>query len=131
VAGLSIEDISSEQAYVSALYDRLDGLRRRAATRLGEVLRQSESLPRARFEREVASADCAATLARIRAAENGLCFGRLDFDDGERRYIGRMGIFDEAADYEPLLIAGAPLRPGRSTRRPGPSGSGCAGAGTS
>jgi len=104
VAGLSIEDIGSEQAYVSALYDRLDDLRRRTTARLRGVLRQHESLPRARFERDAASADCAATLARIRAAENGLCFGRLDFDDGERRYIGRMGIFDEAADYEPLLI---------------------------
>ncbi|WP_207770479.1 HelD family protein [Frankia canadensis] len=101
---MSIEDIGSEQAYVSALYDRLDELRRRTTTRLRGVLRQHESLPRARFERDAASADCAATLARIRAAENGLCFGRLDFDDGERRYIGRLGIFDEAADYEPLLI---------------------------
>ncbi|MCK9895408.1 ATP-binding domain-containing protein [Frankia sp. AgB32] len=101
---MSTEDIGSEQAYVSALYGRLDGLRGRAADRLRGILRQSESLPRARFEREVASADCAATLARIRAAEHGLCFGRLDFDDGERRYIGRMGIFDEEADYEPLLI---------------------------
>src|ERR687895_370988 len=38
------------------------------------------------------------------AAENGLVFGRLDFRDGERRYIGRLGILDEAADYEPLLM---------------------------
>ncbi|WP_374216117.1 ATP-binding domain-containing protein [Frankia sp. R82] len=96
--------MDSEQSYVSALYRRLDDLRLRASTRLRRVLQQSESLPRARFEREVASADCAATLARLRAAEIGLCFGRLDFDGGERRYVGRMGIFDEAADYEPLLI---------------------------
>ncbi|MCK9924755.1 ATP-binding domain-containing protein [Frankia sp. AgPm24] len=101
---MSIEDLDSEQAYVSALYDRLDALRRRASTRLRGVLLRSESLPRARFEREVASADCAATLARLRAAEIGLCFGRLDFDGGERRYVGRMGIFDDDADYEPLLI---------------------------
>ncbi len=103
-AGLSTDDVESEQAYVSALYDRLDGLRRRTTTRLRGVLRHSESLPRARFERDAASVDCAATLARITAAENGLCFGRLDFDGGERRYVGRMGIFDEDADYEPLLI---------------------------
>ncbi|MCM3925315.1 hypothetical protein ND748_27060, partial [Frankia sp. AiPs1] len=101
---MSTDDIASEQAYVSALYDRLDGLRRRTTSRLRKVLRHSESLPRARFERDAASADCAATLARITAAENGLCFGRLDFDGGERRYVGRMGIFDEDADYEPLLI---------------------------
>ncbi|WP_261555080.1 HelD family protein, partial [Frankia tisae] len=101
---MSTDDVESEQAYVSALYDRLDGLRRRTATRLRGVLRHSESLPRARFERDAASADCTATLARITAAENGLCFGRLDFDGGERRYVGRMGIFDEDADYEPLLI---------------------------
>ncbi|WP_242418638.1 PhoH family protein, partial [Frankia sp. CpI1-P] len=101
---MSTDDIASEQAYVSALYDRLDGIRRRTTSRLRTVLRHSESLPRARFERDAASAECAATLARITAAENGLCFGRLDLDGGERRYVGRMGIFDEDADYEPLLI---------------------------
>ena len=34
-------------------------------------------------------------LAQLNAVENGLCFGRLDFRDGERRHIGRIGIFDE------------------------------------
>lgn len=45
-----------------------------------------------------------AELARYRAAETGLCFGRLDLEDGERRYIGRIGLFDESGDHEPLLI---------------------------
>ena len=39
-----------------------------------------------------------------RAVENGLCFGRLDGDDGARRYIGRIGIFDTTGDHDPLLI---------------------------
>jgi DNA helicase IV len=43
-------------------------------------------------------------LAQFDAAENGLCFGRLDFSGGDRRYIGRLGIFDESAEYEPLLV---------------------------
>src|SRR4029077_9958318 len=38
------------------------------------------------------------------AAENGLCFGRIDFHDAEPRYVGRMGIRDEADDYQPLLL---------------------------
>ncbi|MGF7233999.1 MAG: HelD family protein [Frankia sp.] len=101
---MSTEEIGREQAYVSILYGRLDDLRVRNSTRLGEVLRQTGGTPQARFERDAASARYARTLTAVTAAEHGLCFGRLDFDGGERRYIGRLGILDESADYEPLLI---------------------------
>ncbi len=37
-------------------------------------------------------------------ADNGLCFGRLDALSGEHLYIGRIGIFDQENDYEPLLL---------------------------
>ncbi len=35
--------------------------------------------------------------------ENGLAFGRLDFHNEDRFYIGRIGLFDEDKEYEPLL----------------------------
>ena len=38
------------------------------------------------------------------AAEDGLCFGRLDLRTGERRHIGRIGLRDESGEGEPLLI---------------------------
>ncbi len=101
---MSTEELGREQVYVSILYGRLDDLRVRNSTRLGAVLRQSGGTPQARFERDAASARYARMLTAVTAAEHGLCFGRLDFDDGERRYIGRLGILDESADYEPLLI---------------------------
>ena len=33
-----------------------------------------------------------------------MCFGRLDAISGERLYVGRIGIFDEHNDHEPLLL---------------------------
>jgi DNA helicase IV len=36
--------------------------------------------------------------------EAGLCFGRLDFDRGEPRYVGLLGILDENDEYRSLLV---------------------------
>ena len=97
-------DLREERAYVSRLYDQLDRMRQQAATRLSEALRQPVDTPQMHRERDVTIARYQGQLVQFRAAEHGLCFGRLDLHDGERRYIGRIGIFDEAADYQPLLI---------------------------
>ena len=86
------------------LYGRLDDLRERASGRLARTLRESGGTPAARTERDVSAGMFSARIAQLDAAENGLCFGRLDFAGDERRYIGRMGIRDESADYEPLLL---------------------------
>src|SRR5215831_15456903 len=86
------------------LYGRLDGLRSRASDRLARVLRESGGTHQARSEREAFSVMYAQQLSQFDAAENGLCFGRLDFHDGERRYIGRIGIHSESGDYEQLLM---------------------------
>ena len=93
-----------EQTYVTMLYGRLDDLRERASGRLARTLRESGGTPAARTERDASAGMFSARIAQLDAAENGLCFGRLDFADDERRYIGRMGIRDESADYEPLLL---------------------------
>ncbi|SDD98481.1 DNA helicase IV [Rhodococcus tukisamuensis] len=102
-------DLDREQEYVSMLYDRLDGLRSYAATRLSKVLLQTGGTPQARSERESFSQMYTEDIAKYDAAENGLCFGRIDLDgeaaDGDAlRYIGRVGILDEANDYETLLL---------------------------
>lgn len=89
---------------MSMLYDHLDGLRDRASGRLAQTLRQAGGTPQARTERDVNAVMYSQRLAQLDAAENGLCFGRIDFHEGEPRYIGRMGIRDEADDYEPLLL---------------------------
>ncbi|WP_232666389.1 HelD family protein [Pseudonocardia sp. TRM90224] len=87
------------------LYGRLDARRAETARRLHGVLHdETVGTPQALTEREVAAAMYSDRLATLRAAENGLAFGRLDTDDGERRYIGRLGLLDEDNDYEPLLM---------------------------
>ncbi|MCZ4558527.1 AAA family ATPase [Rhodococcus maanshanensis] len=111
---LQHDEREREQQYVSMLYDRLDSLRDYAATRLRKVLLETGGTPQARSERESFSLMYTEDIAKYDAAENGLCFGRIDLDgqdpdeeapDGDaRRYIGRVGILDEANDYETLLL---------------------------
>jgi DNA helicase IV len=100
--------VAVEQDYLDLLYHHLDQRRRYTAQRLAEVLREpTAGTPQALSERDAAAAMYSRQLATLNAVEQGLCFGRLDLDgsDGdERRYIGRLGLLDEAHDYEPLLI---------------------------
>lgn len=98
-------EMLDEQAYISMLYDRLDALRKQVSDRLEQVLRDAGgSQAQARTERESTAAMYIERLTQLGAAENGLCFARLDFRDGGCRYIGRLGILDDHGDYEPLLL---------------------------
>jgi len=93
-----------EQQYVSALYRRLDELRERAAARLAAALREPAGTPASRTERDALTALYRQQLAQFDAAENGLCFGRLEFTDGSLSYIGRLGIHADNDDYDQLLM---------------------------
>ncbi|MER5643391.1 AAA family ATPase [Streptosporangium sp. NPDC002524] len=95
---LSNEALREEREYVSVLYDRLDELREHLTGRLAQVLATSGGNAQARVEKDAAHAAYAERLARLDAAGNGLCFGRLDMLDGECRHIGRMGMLDDAED---------------------------------
>ncbi|MDJ0110525.1 helicase, partial [Rhodococcus erythropolis] len=99
----SLNEQELEQQYVTMLYSRLDDLRKYAQTRLSTVLLETGGTPQARSERESFNAMYTEDLAKYDAAENGMCFGRIDFDD-ERRYVGRLGILDTDNDYETLLL---------------------------
>ena len=96
--------MAREQEYVSTLYRRLDSNRDRASQRLARVMRENGGTHQARSEREALTAMYFRQLAQFDAAENGLCFGRLDFEHGDVRYIGRIGLRDESGEYEPLLM---------------------------
>ncbi|MGB6182926.1 MAG: 3'-5' exonuclease [Rhodococcus sp. (in: high G+C Gram-positive bacteria)] len=96
-------DLDQEQQRVSVLYDRLDALRSYAKSRLSAVLLQTGGTPQARSERESFTALYTDDIAKYDASENGLCFGRIDVEDDDPRYIGRVGILDEDNDYESLL----------------------------
>ncbi|WP_091085970.1 HelD family protein [Micromonospora nigra] len=86
------------------LYQRLDGLREQASRRLTEQLRSTGGTLQARSQRDSAVRMYADQVEQFSAVESGLCFGRLDRDDGSRHYIGRIGIFDSGGDYDPLLM---------------------------
>ena len=93
----SSPEIAAEQAYVDILYARLDALRERAARQLTEVRRSGAvGTPQARSERDAFATLYENRLAQLRAVEDRLCFGRLDLSDGARRYVGRIGLSDDA-----------------------------------
>ncbi|GAA2398386.1 DNA helicase [Catellatospora methionotrophica] len=98
------DEIHHEQEYVTDLYRRLDNLREQAERRLSQALLQTGGTQQERSQRESTVALYADQRASLGAVESGLCFGRLDLAEEGARYIGRIGIFDETAEYEPLLV---------------------------
>ncbi len=97
-----IGELAAEQAYVTALYERLDTLRAAAKGRLAEVYAGSTAEnDQAYSEREQRSQEYRDRAAELDAAERNLCFGRLDFDEDDTLYIGRVGLRSE--DHETML----------------------------
>jgi DNA helicase IV len=96
-------ELAREQAYVTVLYERLDVLRAAAQQRLADVrLGPTAENDQGWSERESFAQLYQDRGAELDAAERNLCFGRLDFDDDERFYIGRLGLRSD--DYEQLLV---------------------------
>jgi len=95
------EELRSEQRYVADLYRRLDDERARAQQRYAAALRGDG---RELVDRDAEVRAEAKRMNRLNVADHGLCFGRLDTESGERRYIGRIGLLDEDNDHEPVLI---------------------------
>jgi DNA helicase IV len=95
------DELQGEQTYVDGLYVRLDAERARVRARYRATLRGTGATL---VERDAEVRLLAKQMARLDVADHGLCFGRLDSLSGERSYIGRIGIFDEANEYEPLLL---------------------------
>jgi DNA helicase IV len=104
------DDIRTEQRYLDGLYTRLDQLREQADERLRAILLEAGGTPQGRTQREATRSHYAEQLGQMNSVENGLCFGRLDFDADQDqkaawpRYIGRIGLFAEDRDADPLLI---------------------------
>jgi len=86
---------------VAGLYARLDAERARVEREYISALGGTGGTP---MERDVQVRASAKQVKRLHVADNGLCFGRLDTLSGDRSYIGRIGIFDEENDYDPLLL---------------------------
>jgi DNA helicase IV len=83
------------------LYTRLDAERTRVKAQFDAALLGTGGTP---MERDVEVRARAREVKRLGVADNGLCFGRLDAISGEHSYIGRIGLFDEEDEYEPVLL---------------------------
>nr|WP_239000901.1 AAA family ATPase [Jiangella asiatica] len=94
--------VAEEQPYISRLYERLDLLKARLVDRLASLYRERGGTHQAVWDREAFVARDVERLERLGSVDRGLCFGRLDFRDGQTSYIGRIGLTDD--DYEQLLI---------------------------
>lgn len=95
------EELRAEQEYVDGLYTRLEAERAKAQGRYHAALRdRGETL----VDRDVEVRAQAKQMKRLDVADDGLCFGRLDSDESEVLYIGRIGLLDDDAGYESLLL---------------------------
>lgn len=102
---MSADELSKEQAYVGALYARLDVLRDEAQRQLEAVRRQTPGgTHQNRTERDAFARIYEDRIAQLRQIDERLAFGRLTLegDDDVHRYIGRIGLRDE--DQQPLLL---------------------------
>lgn len=104
-------ELAIEQAHVDLVYAHLgkatESARKVAREGSSRYTSDRETYLReedgtAIFERDAFAFQAAKRLAILDAEHEGLVFGRLDLDDGEIRYIGRIGVRDE--EYEPLVI---------------------------
>ncbi|WP_418277234.1 HelD family protein [Isoptericola jiangsuensis] len=96
------EELAREQKVVDELYARLDELRDAARRRLADVRIEGPSgSPQNRSERDAFATLYSDRAARLDAVEDRLAFGRLDLQDGQERYVGRIGLTD--AEHRSLL----------------------------
>jgi DNA helicase IV/UDP:flavonoid glycosyltransferase YjiC (YdhE family) len=99
-------ELQSEQRYVARLYRKLDAERARVKDKYSAALRSpiDKQDGGTLVDRDAEVRATARQMNRLNVADFGLCFGRLDSVDDEQFYIGRIGLFDEDNDYEPLLL---------------------------
>ena len=94
-AGARDAVLATEQEHVGRMYARLDALRELTQRQLTETRAMGASgTPAARSERDAFATEYERRLIQLRGVENGLCFGRLDLADGQRYYVGRIGLSD-------------------------------------
>jgi len=104
-------ELASEQEYVDVVFNHLrlavtsaKGLAAESQARFTadrETWMREENST-ALFERDAFSFLAARRMADLDSEHEGLVFGRLDFLDTEKRYIGRLGV--RTNDYDPLVI---------------------------
>ncbi|HEY2204085.1 MAG TPA: helicase [Pseudonocardia sp.] len=105
------QELRDEQAYVARLYTRLDAERVWVSRELDAALRDSSATgPDDRWLRDAAVDTWSDRRRRLRVADSGLCFGRIDpragsdVGTGGTLHIGRIGLPDPDDEARALLI---------------------------
>ncbi|HEU5127718.1 MAG TPA: AAA family ATPase [Glycomyces sp.] len=88
------DQLAAEQTHLDRAYRRLDAEAAQVRERLARLRAQAPADPTGLTERDGEIRRLAARAAALRNAEDRLCFGRIDRDDGERLHIGRTGVGD-------------------------------------
>jgi len=109
--------IAQEQQYLDQMYARLTEMFSDAARRKDDARFSSDGTPAGRFNRDALQYRYSQEMSAINAAEDKLCFGRLDREqplaetdpDGQQTpetsiHIGRMGLTDGTAERRQILI---------------------------
>ncbi len=115
---MSHPDLPAEQAYIDHAYACLDRMRERVGRVLDVATGEIAALALEKWQ--------ARTLRSYEDAERGICFGRIDMDEGEALYIGRRWIHEDdqsivvvnwqAPAARPFYTA-TPIVPQRVSRR--------------
>ncbi|MFE9203311.1 HelD family protein [Micromonospora sp. NPDC007230] len=95
--------INVEQSALAAIYQEFDTLLAATRDELADVLRTTPETAGEVQEREVAAARLTRRSHGLQAAEQGLCFGRIDQLDGTVLRIGRTGLRMPGGEL-PLLV---------------------------
>jgi DNA helicase IV len=80
-------DVPTEQAYLDHAYECLDRMRERVGRVLDVAVGEIAALALEKWQ--------ARTLQSYEDAERGICFGRIDMDEGDNLYIGRRWIHED------------------------------------
>jgi DNA helicase IV len=92
-----------EQQVVDNVYARLEVMRKQARELKEEGHSRASSGPLTGLvERDAMVLRAAARMSDLDSQEEGIVFGRIDYDDGDTYHIGRLGVRDE--NREPLLV---------------------------
>ena len=96
--------VQAEQQHLDLLYRLLDALRRRTQGLKDAAMWENDGTPAGLFNRDALQFRYAQELAVLAAAEDKLCFGRLDMADGEGIHLGRMGMVDDSPARRQVLM---------------------------
>jgi DNA helicase IV len=103
VSEVAAQQIAIEQEVVDRVYARLEVMRDQTRALESEGYGRAAAGPAAGLvERDAMVLRAAAKMSDLDGQEEGIVFGRLDFDDGETYRIGRLGVRDE--NRQPLVV---------------------------